>query len=91
MNHTNLYLIGILLITAVILGAMLLGSFSSEKAFAANAGDRTFDRDFIMVTGQISKKTCIVYVVHAPTRKIFAYVPDAKAGKLTLADVQPIQ
>ena len=91
MKNKNTFMIIMLLFTASILGVMLIGSMDSDRASAANSGDRTFDRDYIMVTGQISKKTCILYVIHTPTRRIFAYVPDGTNKKLTLADVQGIQ
>jgi len=91
MNNTNPLLITVLLVSAAILGVMLIGSLGYEKASASSSGDRTFDRDFIIVTGQISKKVSILYVIHAPTRMIFAYVPDAQKRLLTLTDMQKIQ
>ncbi len=86
MKNENTVMIIVLLATAAVLGLMLAGSLGPGRAAAAGAGDRTSDGDYIMLTGQVTDKSCLVYVIHVPTRTLIVFVPSRTTNTLKLLD-----
>jgi hypothetical protein len=68
-NNENI-LILMLLLTAGVLGAMFLGSYNADKAYA-DTPDRM--GDYIMVTGAVTNSTDLLYVIDVPNKKLLVY------------------
>ena len=70
MKKNENILIIMLLLTTGILGAMFIGSYNAQKAYA-DTPDRM--GDYIMVTGAVSKSTDLLYVIDVPNKKLLVY------------------
>lgn len=86
MKNDTTTMIMVLLVTAAVLGLMLAGSVGPGRAAAAGAGDRTSDGDYIMLTGQVTDTSCLVYVIHVPTQTLMVFVPNRTTNTLKLLD-----
>ena len=83
MTNTSNFLIVTLLVTAAILGMMLYGT-----AGANSAGDRTVDRDYIIITGQITDSSSLLYVINIPTKKLVVYIADRGMNNVQIVDAK---
>ncbi len=84
MNNKSSLLIVVLMVSAALLGIMIYGSASTVEA--ASAGDATVDRDYIIVTGDVSGSSCVLYVIHVPTQNLVAYVANRSTNSFVLVD-----
>jgi hypothetical protein len=78
-------LIAILLVTAAVLGVLVAGSWQAQKAEAATV-DRTMTGDYIMVTGQISESTALLYVIDIPRQTLLVYAGDSSKNTLQVVN-----
>ncbi len=83
--------IGVLTITAVILlvGILLASNSTSHQAMAIGQIDR--GGDYIIVTGQFTLNTELVYVVDAATRRMCAYSYDTTRRRIALWNQQDLK
>ena len=85
MKDTQNITIGLLLITAVILGAMLISSYMTSNN-VAYAGSSVKQADYIMGNGTISRSVDLVYVVDIAARQLNAYTSDINTNTINLVD-----
>ncbi len=83
-NDTNIIIV-LLIAAACILGAMAIGSFNADRAYAASA-DRTAGSDYIMINGAISDSIDLLYVIDVPNRKLLAYAINPVRNTVTVVD-----
>ncbi len=87
-NNENL-LIVVLLLTAGLLGVMVIGSLSSEDSALGFSDSRaTFGR-YIMLNGKATNAQDLVYVIDIPNKRLMAYSVDAVRNRVTPV-TQPI-
>lgn len=89
MKKENLIII-LLVVSAAILAALFFGSLESQKAYAGSSSWEA-SGDYIMISGQITTNTQILYVVDVPHQKILAYDVDGAMNKVTLLDVRNLK
>ena len=77
-NNENI-LILLLVVTAGILIAMLVGSWNAQNAYAASSSDRL--GDYIMVTGAMTSNRELLYVIDVPSKKLLVYFADPVKGQ----------
>ena len=77
-NNENI-LITLLVITAGILIAMLVGSWNAQNAYAESSSDRF--GDYIMVTGARTDSIDLLYVIDVPNKKLLVYSADPVRGQ----------
>lgn len=77
-------LIGVLTLTGVLLGVMLIGSIHSEQAYAASASARF--GDYIMVAAAWSSTNDLLYVIDVPNKKLLVYNCDKPMNVFQVAD-----
>lgn len=77
--------IAMLLITAVLLGTLVVGSWQSQRVEAATV-DHTATGDYIMATGNISASTSLLYVIDVPNQKLLVYATDGPRNTVTVVD-----
>jgi hypothetical protein len=78
-------LIAILMLTAVVLGVLVVGSWQSQSAQAATT-NRTMTGDYIMATGQISDSSSLLYVIDIPKQKLLVYAADPSRNTVQVVD-----
>ncbi|MBN1943052.1 MAG: hypothetical protein JW849_07135 [Phycisphaerae bacterium] len=71
MNKSEHILIGLLTITGVLLGVLLIGSIHSRQAYAGTSSDRY--GDYIMVPAARSDVNDLLYVIDVPNKKLLVY------------------
>lgn len=83
--------IGVLSITAVVLliGVILTAVGGQNQALAIGQSDR--GGDYIVVTGQFTQSTELVYVTDAAARRLNLYSYDATRRQLILWDSQDLR
>lgn len=72
MRNTQNITIGLLVVTAVILGAMLLSAYTTTHN-TAYADTPVKGGDYILGTGAWTGKTDVVYVIDIATRRLVVY------------------
>lgn len=84
MTDNRNFIIGVLSITAVILfvGLVVVMSIGSTPAMAIGQIDR--GGDYILVTGQFTENTELVYVVDAAAKRMIAYSYEASTRDFVL-------
>jgi hypothetical protein len=85
MKTTENNFIAILLITAAVLGVLVLGSWQSRTAEAATI-DRTMTGDYIMATGSISESTSLLYVIDVSRQRLVVYGTDPSSRQVQIVD-----
>lgn len=83
-------IIVLLVVSAAILGTLFVGSLQSNKAYAGSSSWEVTG-DYVMVSGQITTNTQILYVVDIPQQKILAYDVNGTMNKVTLLDVRNLK
>jgi len=83
MNTRQNITIGLLLLTAIILGAMVVSTYTASPAYAASSIKQG---DYIMVTGAASDKIDLLYVVDIAARRLNAYYVDFNTSSIELMD-----
>jgi hypothetical protein len=84
MNKSEHIMIGLLTITGVLLGVMLIGSIHSQQAYAASSSDRF--GDYIMVAAAWSSTNDLLYVIDVPNKKLLVYNCDKTMKTFTVVD-----
>ena len=82
MNNTQNVTIGLLLVTAGILAALLIGTYASKSY--ADASVRAAQPGFIMVAGQGSRDGDLLYLIDLRTQRLNVYGYDARAKAMAL-------
>ncbi len=77
--------ITMLLITATILGILVVGSWQSRSAEATTI-DRTMSGDYIMATADISESTSLLYVIDIPKQRLLVYGSDRQGTRVSVVD-----
>jgi len=72
--------IGLLLVTAVILGAMLVSSYMTADR-AAYADTPVKQADYVLGTGAWAKSTDLVYVLDIAARRLNVYFMDTRRAR----------
>ena len=85
MKNSENILIGTLLVTAAILGALFLGVVSDQTA-SAESSSRSAGGDYILVTGAIGAATDLLYVIDVPHQKLNVYAFDINQGVYIMDD-----
>ena len=75
-NNENL-LIVVLLLTAGLLGIMVVSSLNSEDTALGYSNSRAPFGRYLVINGRISKSQDMVYVIDVPNRRLMAYSVDA--------------
>lgn len=78
--------IALLLVTASILGAMLVSSFLAENNVAQASQTSVRQGDYIMTSGQITPSRELVYVLDIAARRLNVYFPDINNERIDLVD-----
>ena len=89
MKKENIIII-LLIASAAILGTLFIGSLESQKAYAGSSSWEVTG-DYVMISGQITTNTQILYVIDVPEQKILAYDVDGVMNKVTLLDVRNLK
>ena len=84
MNNNENILILLLVVTAGVLIAMLIGSWGAQDAYAGTASDRL--GDYIMVTGAMTPTRDLLYVIDAPNKRLLVYYADHVQNRLQVVD-----
>jgi len=79
MKDTKNLTIAILGITALVLLALLIGT-KIEQPAQAGTGYSYKTSDWIMVTGQATRNTDLLYLINVGARKMKVYVPNKATG-----------
>ena len=80
-NNENLLII-VLLLTAGLLGIMVISSLNSEDSALGYSNSRaTFGR-YIMLNGKATNTQDLVYVIDIPNRRLMAYSVDAVRNRV---------
>jgi hypothetical protein len=77
--------ITMLLITATILGVLVVGSWQSHSAEATTI-DRTMSGDYIMATADISDSMSLLYVIDIPKQRLLVYAADPQGTRVQVVD-----
>ncbi len=83
MKDTRNITLIILTVTALILGAMLVGLNKSEPAYAVGA---VKEGDFVMVNASISKNIDGIVVIDSITHTMKLYYPDTNRKSIVIKD-----
>jgi hypothetical protein len=85
--------ITLLLISAMVLGGLLIASWNEEKAYAAASSDR--NGDYIMTAGAWSGNHDLLYVIDVPSKRLNVYYPDPgtanKTGSIESVDTADLE
>lgn len=84
MKKSDNIMIGLLTLTAVFLGVMLVGSIHSQEAYASSSSDRY--GDYIMVAAARSSINDLLYVIDVPNQKLLVYYCDKTMNTLKIVD-----
>jgi len=84
MNKSEHILIGLLTLTGVLLGVLLIGSIHSQEAYAASSSDRY--GDYIMVAAARSSVNDLLYVIDIPNKKLLVYYCDKTMNTFKIVD-----
>ncbi|MCK5114422.1 MAG: hypothetical protein KAR11_06640 [Phycisphaerae bacterium] len=80
-NNENL-LIVVLLLTAGLLGIMVVSSLDNDDAALAYSNSRAPAGRYIMLNGKASSSQDIVYIIDVPNQKLMAYSIDAVRNRV---------
>lgn len=83
MNDTQNTTIVLMLITASILGAMLVSAYLGEEQ-TARADASVRQGEYIMATGAYSRSIDLLYVIDVPNRVLITYYPDRNKRTLSV-------
>ena len=81
-SNENL-LIVVLLLTAGLLGIMLISSYNSEDSALAFSDSRTAFGRYIMLNGKATSAQDLVYVIDIPNKRLMAYSVDAVRNRVS--------
>lgn len=83
MNKSNEnLLIVVLLLTAGLLGIMVVSSLNSEDTALGYSNSRAPFGRYIMINGKATNTQDLVYVIDVPNRKLMAYSVDAVRNRV---------
>ena len=85
MNNPQNVTIVVLMISAAVLGGILVGSFTGATQ-PASAGTVSAGGDYIAVTGSYDDYLSLLYLVDVAADKLNVYVPNEKTSTLELRD-----
>ena len=88
MNSNRNTTLVLLLITALILGALVVATYTPATALAESPDRRG---NYIMIPGQWSSSTDLIYVINIATRKMNAYFANTNTNSLELIDNVELQ
>ena len=82
MRNTQTLTIVLLLTTAVILGALLVGTYTTRRAYADSSakGGR-----YVMVCGKIANNRDCLYLINVPAQQLNVYAFDTRTRMVELA------
>jgi hypothetical protein len=85
MNKSEHILIGLLTLTGVLLGVMLVGSIHSQEAYAGSSSSDRYG-DYIMVAATFSSTADLLYVIDIPNKKLLVYNSDKTMNVFQVVD-----
>ena len=85
MNNPQNVTIVVLMISAAVLGGILVGSFTGTTQ-PAYGGTLSAGGDYVAVTGSYNQYLSILYVVDVVANKLNVYVPNQKTSTVELRD-----
>ena len=85
MNNPQNVTIVVLMISAAVLGGILVGSFTGTTQ-PAYAGTVSAAGDYVAVTGSYHQYLSLLYVVDVVANRLNVYVPNDKTSALELRD-----
>ena len=88
MNANRNITLVLLLITAVVLGALVAAMHWPRTAYADTPDRRG---NYIMIAGQWSGSTDLIYVINIATRKLNVYFPNVNTNSVDLIDNEDLQ
>lgn len=80
-NNENL-LIVVLLLTAGLLGIMVVSSLNSEDTALGYSNSRTTFGRYIVINGKASTSQDLVYIIDIPNKKLMSYSVDAVKNRV---------
>ena len=86
MKRNETILIVILMVTACLLGTMLVGSWQSQKAYAQMSSGKSILSDYQMVTSQISSSSSLLSIADVSNEKLMVYGVDSVKGRIDVID-----
>jgi len=81
-NSQNITIV-LLMVTAAMLAAMVIGTYKTQTAYAeptARMGD------YILATGAIAQASDGLYVINVPTNRLNIYVPNSRTNVIELTE-----
>lgn len=90
MRDQQTFSIGILCLTATVLLAAVLLQVSSEPPSAMAIGQTDRGGDYILITGQFTQNSEVLYLTDAATRRLNVYSYDPTRRQIILWDTQDL-
>ena len=86
MKRNETILIVILMVTACLLGTMLVGSWQSQTAYANMSAGRSHENDYQAVTLQISNANSLLCVTDVANQAMLVYGVDPVKKRMDVID-----
>lgn len=84
MNNSQNITIALLLVTAVVLGSLLVGSFSSTPAYAGSSSVK--GADYILVPVEFTESSDLIVVIDVTKRRMNTYNLNRNSNSIDLVD-----